>query len=195
MIEILEQAVNLRNGLTILRTNRKGWDEMVTLPKGQTAAQWLANAREQESRAEGQAAIAAQDRQIEAEVLRAGPGVIARQDTRTGKTAVFLEPGPGPVATPTPLPSEGNVPDQASSLDELKALREKAAKLQTTVDDPGASQDAKATAQSELDPILSRILVLETALRGPTQNMRRTMIEYERDAHGHLMGARKRRTT
>lgn len=121
---------------------------------------------------------AAREAEIEREVVR--HGLIAELNTETGAVQAFIPPtmrsrverAEPPAAAPgrkaKPNSSEGDVPDQASSLEELKALRAKAARLQVVVDDPGASQDAVATAQAALDPILARIHVLEVALRGPT---------------------------
>jgi len=208
MIEIVDRGVNQRTGRTVLKTNRKGWDELVTLPLGQTEQEWLAAAREQEARAAGQAAIAAQDAEIDREVMQ-HEGILAVQDVTTGKvTGVYVEPAAlGTFIPPTMrtraqpdldrprgdyrAPSEGNVPPQLSSAEELKGLRADAAQLQTVVDDPAASQDAKATAQSELDRLRARIQALEAALAGPQPTGMTARIEYERDARGYIVGAHK----
>src|SRR5258708_12178534 len=92
MVEILEQGTKAR-GEILLRKNRRGWNkEIVAPPKGQTPKQWLQEAREAELRAAGQAAIAAEDAQIERAVLAAGAGVIAVQDEKTGRAQVFVHP-------------------------------------------------------------------------------------------------------
>jgi hypothetical protein len=58
-------------------------------------------------------------------------------------------------------------PRQQTSGEELAALKIKAAKLQAVIDAPSSVATERARAQSALDPILSRIRALETALRGP----------------------------
>jgi hypothetical protein len=171
MIEILEQAVNARTGQTVLRTNRKGWDELVVLRDGQSPQTWLAHARLAEERAEGQRLIAAEDAQIEREVLAAGRGVYAVQDVRTGKAKAFVHPAAlddtpttkAPRATPaetpgsatTYLPPAGPGDGHGATLNPLRRnqLEMQREALQLIVDDKMSSEGARRAAAAEVADI------------------------------------------
>jgi hypothetical protein len=155
--------------LRVMGTNRKGETivirdgrQMYMLPKGQTLEQFVV----QEERAAARAAIKAEDAAIEAVVLAAGPGVVAVQDTRSGKvTGVFLHPAAlstpphAPVGTRA-TPSEGRVPPQPSSADQLRGLKAELNELLKTLADPGTDPATGAHAQARADAVRQAILDL-----------------------------------
>jgi hypothetical protein len=113
----------------------------------------------------GQDRAAAFAREVETEVVR--ERVIAVLDDSSGAVRVYVPPGP--VARQKKAdPSEGRVPAQRTSSEELADLRAEAKTLQAIIADPSALATEKARAQSALDPILSRIKNLEIALGGTT---------------------------
>ena len=114
--------------------------------------------------APARAAALAREIEVEAEMVK--HSLIAELDTANGAVRVYVPPAPAPGRRAKPNSSEGRTPPQRTSSEELAQLRAKAAKLQAVVADPGASQDAKATARSELDPILEKIRAFEVALGG-----------------------------
>ena len=144
MIQILEQATNAQ-GQTLLRTNRKGWHELVPLPAGMTVQAWLQAAREAELRSEGQRLIAAQDRQIDA-VISAEAGLIGRQNLRTGHVAVFLHPATldrGPSYDAPVLPDRLHATPRDQLEMQLGALK-------LIVDDRMSSEGARRSAQADI---------------------------------------------
>jgi hypothetical protein len=103
--------------------------------------------------------------EIEAEVVKEGCLGYVDETGRVG--VVYVPPAPAPGRRGEPNSSEGDVPRQLSTAQELAELKVEATRLQQIVDSPSAPAVEKQRAQAALDPILILIQVLDAALRPP----------------------------